>query len=493
VAEEHIQVLLVEDDERFAQEFVARLRNSPAALFDVEWVATRQRGCALLASRGKRHFDLIVADYNLSRTDGGTGVDVLSFARAEGHAAFRALTTASPTLPAHPGPAVWDETWLKEHLLRQIEAWARARQQTCDAIVGPCPFKRRSPTLTCHLALPQDDPHYRHGAIGHILTELGIGVVNAARDDWSLASVSVSIVEVGDGTSAAQWVEIGRAVALHRKLVVLREHNVKLPRHVDAQEIEYPETPPYDEHKWLGFQLRNALKNAGLPLPRPSRQTAIPPLPPDESASRRLPQPGPAHKVHFFSATPMTGVPLDTSEEYRAVELSVRGTRYRDHLELRWRGAARVADVIADLTAFAPDVVHFSGHCSSQQGLIFVGHDRGEDPVDVATIEAIFRGRPHVRLVLINACESLCLADALLQHVDAAILMTQPISDRAAIAFSTTFYQSLGNGATLERAFGDGRASLIASSPDEADVPRLITRSDHVLRTRVVNDVAALA
>jgi hypothetical protein len=56
----------------------------------------------------------------------------------------------------------------------------------------------------------------------------------------------------------------------------------------------------------------------------------------------------------------------------------------------------------------------------------------------------------RVECVVLNACYSQVQAEAIAQHIDYVIGMSQVISDRAAIEFPVGFYMALGAGESIE-------------------------------------------
>ena len=59
----------------------------------------------------------------------------------------------------------------------------------------------------------------------------------------------------------------------------------------------------------------------------------------------------------------------------------------------------------------------------------------------------------HVDCVLLNACYSEAQAIVIAEHINYVIGMSHEIGDRAAITFSTGFYDALGAGESIERAY----------------------------------------
>jgi AAA-like domain/TIR domain len=78
--------------------------------------------------------------------------------------------------------------------------------------------------------------------------------------------------------------------------------------------------------------------------------------------------------------------------------------------------------------------------------------------------------------VLLNACYSQVQAEAIARHIDSVIGMSQPIGDRAAIEFATSFYDALGAGEAVEFAFRLGCNAMQLQGIAEDKTPVLIAK-----------------
>jgi hypothetical protein len=88
----------------------------------------------------------------------------------------------------------------------------------------------------------------------------------------------------------------------------------------------------------------------------------------------------------------------------------------------------------------------------------------------LAKLFAAYAGR--VRLIVLNACYSDALAEALIEHVDVVIGMPHTIDDDAAILFAPTFYQQLAGGQSIQTAYEVARALLLGLAPHGAGAAR---------------------
>jgi hypothetical protein len=158
-------------------------------------------------------------------------------------------------------------------------------------------------------------------------------------------------------------------------------------------------------------------------------------------------------KVLFLAAEPdQMEARLRIDREIRDVVAAVRKTKGGERLEITAALAIRTAELQAALHHHRPDVVHFSGHGKKGTGILM--DDDGI--VRAPPLVGLFRTFSDVHLVVLNACDTLRIADALVQVVDYAVGMNGPVTDEAAIAFSAAFYGALAAGSTVPKAFDCG-------------------------------------
>lgn len=193
-----------------------------------------------------------------------------------------------------------------------------------------------------------------------------------------------------------------------------------------------------------------------------------------EEAVRKLPE---KIKVLFFAANPRDQQQLLLDEEVRDIEQKLRLSEFRDSVELRSRWAVRTGDLLQALNELKPRIVHFSGHGSQTDELIFLTEDGGSKFVTEDTMAAsIATVADHVRVVFFNTCYSRAQAQAAAQHVDIAIGMNDSIGDDAARVFAAQFYSAIGFGYSVQRAFDQAKAQLMLESIPEENIPELFAR-----------------
>ena len=186
-------------------------------------------------------------------------------------------------------------------------------------------------------------------------------------------------------------------------------------------------------------------------------------------------------KVLFFAANPLSTNHLQIDEEMHLIDERIRLAGHRNSLELIYKLAVRPNDLLLELNRYKPQIVHFSGHGESTGEIILV--DQFSNPFDEKVlakhvspqaIRALLGTlKDNIRVVMLNACYSYIQAAAIIEVIDCAIGMDAAIGDRAAIIFSSTFYQAIVYGRSIQEAFDQGIAALMVEGIPEENTPKL--------------------
>jgi hypothetical protein len=213
-------------------------------------------------------------------------------------------------------------------------------------------------------------------------------------------------------------------------------------------------------------------------------------------------RPAKKHVILFLAANPDGTDRLALDREARAIHVELKLSGHRDRFDFQTRWAAEPLDLLRDLRELKPTVVHFSGHGSarsrqlvssmnsrhvvaadtssrvSEAGLHLQDSTGAAHVISAQAIaHALGAAGASVKLVVLNACYTAPMAEALLEYVDCVVGMTGAIHDGAARSFAIGFYGGLGDHESVTAAFKQGRAAIDLVGLGDADRPQLMVRA----------------
>lgn len=221
------------------------------------------------------------------------------------------------------------------------------------------------------------------------------------------------------------------------------------------------------------------LKNGGAPA------TSIAAPPATASAPRTTPAAPPTAAapapdklvVLMVSASPDVAVRLRVDQEFKQIIKAVRSSEHRERLQFEQLQAASFDDLHSALMQHQPHVLHVSSHGTDKGELLFEADGQGSRTVAKKNLLNLLDAlSDRLRLVFLNACFSHLIASDIPSTIDLAIGMNRAVFDAPAIAFATAFYETLGYGYSVEKAFKAARAKLHG---DDDEVPELFPPADH--------------
>lgn len=160
------------------------------------------------------------------------------------------------------------------------------------------------------------------------------------------------------------------------------------------------------------------------------------------------------HKILLLTSNPKNTQSLDLNVEINTIKSVWKRSSCKDQFEVELCLDVTKTELLETLLQERPMVVHFSGHGTGQNGLLFYG-EKGE--AEAATGEGLanlFRlFKDSIQCVLLNACYSQDQATIISQHIPYVVGTDNAISDSRAIKFSEGFYMALFNGEPIEQAY----------------------------------------
>ena len=182
-------------------------------------------------------------------------------------------------------------------------------------------------------------------------------------------------------------------------------------------------------------------------------------------------------KILVLAANPKNTSPLRLNEELREIKEGMRQAGERQQFLIESAEAVRTRDIHRSILNVKPNIIHFSGHGSGEQGLVFEDETGNAKLVDAAALARLFKlFASDVKCIVLNACYSETQAEAIAQHIDYVIGMSQAIGDKAAIEFTVGFYDALGAGRSIEFAYELGCSVIQIAGISESLTPKLLTK-----------------
>jgi CHAT domain len=160
-------------------------------------------------------------------------------------------------------------------------------------------------------------------------------------------------------------------------------------------------------------------------------------------------------KILFLAANPDDRMRLELGREFGKIQDALLRSKYRDifqllHPEL----AAQMGNFSAALLKHRPHIVHFCGHGSANQGIVFEGEDGYSQPASKQELTVLFESlHRDARLAFLNACHTQEQAEILSRFFDYTIGTNGLILDKVAGDLAGWFYRALADGATVKGAF----------------------------------------
>ncbi len=183
--------------------------------------------------------------------------------------------------------------------------------------------------------------------------------------------------------------------------------------------------------------------------------------------------------VLFLASNPIDQPQLRLDEEVRSIGVMISKSRHRDAVRLESRWAVRPMDVLQAINECEPRVIHFSGHGSQEEEIVFQDHDGLAKLVSKDAIaQTLAAASGDIQLVFFNTCYSRSQAEAVVEHVPVAIGMNTAIGDDGARVFSAQFYSAIGFGLSIQQAFDQAKAALMLEGIHEELTPELFVNPD---------------
>ena len=181
--------------------------------------------------------------------------------------------------------------------------------------------------------------------------------------------------------------------------------------------------------------------------------------------------------ILFISANPNDLSVLKLGEEIHQIDKAL--LPFKDNFVLQQQWEVRFNELAGTILRFNPDIIHFSGHGTASSEIILVDNSGFSRPVSSVALRLLFHGlntKNSIKCVVLNACYSEKQAEVIAQDVDCVVGMSKTTNDDASINFSTSFYQALAYGKSVQDAFTLGLSQYCSIDPTGQNVVHLIPK-----------------
>ncbi|BAY94970.1 MULTISPECIES: AAA-like domain-containing protein [unclassified Tolypothrix] len=184
-----------------------------------------------------------------------------------------------------------------------------------------------------------------------------------------------------------------------------------------------------------------------------------------------------ARKILLLSANPKGTSQLRLGEEMREIREGLKRAKKRDDYSIDTAEAVRYRDIHRAILEYEPHIIHFSGHGSGEEGLLFEDETGQIKLVDAEALAGLFQlFANQIECVVLNACYSKYQAEEIARHINYVVGMSQAIGDKAAVEFAVGFYDALGAGQDYEFAYKLGCSVIRVAGIPQNLIPQLITK-----------------
>jgi Effector-associated domain 10/CHAT domain len=177
--------------------------------------------------------------------------------------------------------------------------------------------------------------------------------------------------------------------------------------------------------------------------------------------------------ILVLASSPTNEARLRLDKEVREIDEGLRRSQHREKFTLQPKFAVRPDDLRRALLDFNPQIVHFCGHGSGENGLILEDDAGLAQLVPTQALANLFKrfATRGLECVVLNACYSEVQANVIAEHIVYVVGMNSTIGDNAAIQFAIGFYDELGAGWSYEDAYNGGCDAIALQGIPEEHTP----------------------
>lgn len=178
-------------------------------------------------------------------------------------------------------------------------------------------------------------------------------------------------------------------------------------------------------------------------------------------------------KILYLSSSPDNLNQLKVDEEFRAIYENLN----ENFFKIQSVSKTKISDIQAIIYESQPDIIHFSGHGSSEDIFLETDESRSAGVLKPGFIRIFQNLRKKPELLFLNACQTYDNLEDLKYVIDFVIATDSKVPDLKARMFARNFYRFLSLGASIKSSFNFAENQLdIESLVKEARIYRLLVR-----------------
>ena len=184
--------------------------------------------------------------------------------------------------------------------------------------------------------------------------------------------------------------------------------------------------------------------------------------------------------ILILVANPHGSGSLNLLPEVRNLQEAVQRSLNKERFTIEWKVAIQQEDLRRHILDIKPQIIHFCGH-GTKEGLVI--HDENNQVKLLSNeflADLLKNFSDRVECLVLNACDTEPLAIEVARHLNYAIGMNQEVKDKSAIAFAEAFYDAIGAGEGIKKAFEIGKNAVlgIASSGNQSRKLTVVKEDD---------------
>jgi hypothetical protein len=183
-------------------------------------------------------------------------------------------------------------------------------------------------------------------------------------------------------------------------------------------------------------------------------------------------------RILAMFANPKGTNAIRLGEEQRVIQQCVNRSRQRSQIRLDCHQATTVDDLARALLEDPYEIVHLSGHGAGGGFVLETEDGRPYVPPPAALAELFKEHSPPISCVILNSCYSLTQGVLTAFGVPFTIASERPLDDTAAIEFTRGFYDAIGAGRDVRKAYVAGVQRCLLKRSDPSRLPTLLTRAE---------------